>query len=151
VEALTDELEQGAWELIQRVDELGGAVAAIEAGFVQDEIEQSAFEWQQQVEGGERVIVGVNRYVEDESERVELHRIDPAAEQRQLERTARVRAGRNADDAERALAAVREEAGGEANLLPLMRDALRAMCTIGEICEALRSEWGLYDAIRARP
>ena len=150
IEALTDELEARAWELITRVDELGGAVEAIERGFMQDEIEQSAFEWQQQVERGERVIVGVNRYTEDEPEHVELHRLDPEAERRQLERTARVRAERNAKDAERALASVREAALGEANLLPPMREALRARCTVGEICETLRAEWGMYDAVRAR-
>jgi methylmalonyl-CoA mutase N-terminal domain/subunit len=152
IETLTDDLEAQAWELIERVDELGGAVAAIEAGFVQDEIEQSAFEWQQEVESGERVIVGVNRYTEESDEHVELLRIDPAAEQRQLERTARVRAERNADDAARAVAAVRDAARDETtNLLPLLREALRSRCTIGEICEALREEWGMYDAIRARP
>jgi len=151
VEALTDELEARAWELIQRVEELGGAVAAIEAGFVQDEIEQAAFAWQQQVESGERVIVGVNRFHEDEEMVVELQRIDPEAERRQLERTARVRAERSADEAARALAAVRETARGEANLLLPMRDALRARCTVGEICETLREEWGMYDAVRARP
>jgi methylmalonyl-CoA mutase N-terminal domain/subunit len=150
IEALTDELEARAWELISRVDELGGAVEAIERGFMQDEIEQSAFEWQQQVERGERVIVGVNRYTEDEPEHVELHRLDPEAERRQLERTARVRAERNAEDAARALAAVREAALGEANLLPPMREALRARCTVGEICETLRAEWGMYDTVRAR-
>jgi len=151
VEALTDELEARAWELIQRVEELGGAVAAIEQGFVQDEIEQAAFTWQQQVESGERVIVGVNRFHEDEEPHVELQRIDPEAERRQLERTARVRAERDAGEAARALAAVRETARGEANLLPPMRDALRARCTVGEICETLREEWGMYDAVRARP
>jgi methylmalonyl-CoA mutase, N-terminal domain len=151
VEALTDELESDAWELIARVDELGGAVAAIEAGFVQEEIEQSAFEWQQQVEHGERVIVGVNKYTEDAAERVELHRIDPAAERRQLERTARVRAERGADAATAALDAVREAARVETNLLPPMREALRALCTVGEICEVLRAEWGMYDQVRLRP
>jgi methylmalonyl-CoA mutase, N-terminal domain len=150
IEALTDQLEARAWELIEQVDGLGGAVEAIERGFVQDEIEQSAFDWQQQVERGERKIVGVNVYAEDETERVELHRIDPAAEQRQLSRTAKLRAARNADDAARALAAVRDAALGETNLLPPMRDALRARCTIGEICETLRAEWGMYDALRAR-
>jgi len=149
IEALTSELESRAWELIERVDERGGAVDAIEQGFVQSEIEQAAFEWQRQVERGERVIVGVNRYQEDEPERVELQRIDPAAERRQLERTARVRAERNSDEAARALDAVRNGAGADANLLPLMRDALRARCTVGEICEALRAEWGMYDALRA--
>jgi len=150
VEALTDELEARAWELIGRVDELGGAVAAIERGFVQDEIEQSAFRYQQEVERGERVIVGVNRYGEDEPEHVELLRIDPEAERRQLERTARVRAERNADDAARALDAVRETARSEANLLPALREALRVRCTIGEICNTLREEWGTYDAVRPR-
>jgi methylmalonyl-CoA mutase N-terminal domain/subunit len=133
------------------VDELGGAVDAIEQGFVQAEIEQSAFDWQQQVERGERVIVGVNRYHEDEPERVELQRIDPDAERRQLERTARVRAERNVGEAARALDAVRGASRGDANMLPVMREALRARCTIGEICEILRAEWGMYDAVRSRP
>src|SRR5436190_13809966 len=151
IESLTDELESCAAELIGRVDELGGAVAAIERGFVQDQIEQSAFEWQQQVERGERVIVGVNRFVEDEAQAVELQQIDPEAERRQLARTARVRAERSAEEAAAALAAVRTAALGETNLLPPMRDALRARCTVGEICEVLRAEWGMYDALRARP
>jgi methylmalonyl-CoA mutase N-terminal domain/subunit len=150
VEALTAELEAAALELIGRVDELGGAVVAIERGFVQDEIEQSAFEWQQQVERGERTIVGVNRFAEDDGARVELQKIDPEAERRQLERTARVRAERNAEVAAAALVAVVEAARGEANLLPPLREALRARCTIGEICEALRAEWGMYDALRSR-
>ena len=150
VEALTDELEARAWELIERVDELGGAVAAVEAGFVQEEIERAAFEFQQQVESGERPIVGVNVFVEEADERVELLRIDPEAERRQLERTARVRVERSAEEAAAALAAVREAARGEANMLPVMREALRARCTVGEICETLREEWGMYDALRAR-
>ena len=150
IEALTDELEARAWELIARVDEAGGAVAAVESGFVQEEIERAAFEFQQQVEAGERVIVGVNAFHEESDERIELLRIDPAAERRQLERTARVRAERNAEEAAAALAAVREAARGEANLLPPMREALRARCTVGEICEALREEWGMYDALRPR-
>jgi methylmalonyl-CoA mutase N-terminal domain/subunit len=150
VEALTGELEARAWELIERIDELGGAVAAIEQGFVQDEIERAAFAWQRQVESGERVIVGVNAFVEEGDERVELLHIDPGAERRQAERTARVRVERNAEDAAAALAAVREAARGEANLLPPMSKALRARCTVGEICETLREEWGMYDAVRAR-
>jgi methylmalonyl-CoA mutase, N-terminal domain len=150
VEALTDELEARALELIARVDELGGAVEAVERGFVQDEIEQSAFEWQQQVERGQRVIVGVNRFAEDESQAVELQRIDPEAERRQLARTARIRAERNPEAVAAAIAGVREAALGETNLLPPMREALRAHCTVGEICEALRAEWGMYDTLRAR-
>ncbi|HWX08790.1 MAG TPA: methylmalonyl-CoA mutase family protein, partial [Gaiellaceae bacterium] len=150
VESLTDELEARAWELIERVDELGGAVEAIEQGFVQGEIEQAAFLWQRAVENGERVIVGVNSFQDEEIEKVELHRIDPETERRQLERTAKVRAGRNAEEAARALQAVRAAAAGDENLLPLLREALRAYCTVGELCETLREEWGMYDALRAR-
>jgi methylmalonyl-CoA mutase N-terminal domain/subunit len=146
IESLTEELEARAWELIERIDELGGAVAAVEQGFVQDEIDQAAFRWQQEIESGERVIVGVNRFTEGDEESIELHRLDPEAEKRQLERTARVRADRNAQEAEAALAAVRETARGEANLLVPMREALRARCTIGEICNVLREEFGMYDA-----
>jgi methylmalonyl-CoA mutase N-terminal domain/subunit len=151
VEALTDELEQRAWELIGRIDELGGAVAAIEQGFVQDEIEAAAFRYQREIETGERVIVGVNRFTEEESEEVELQRIDPAAEARQRERTARVRAERDPEAAAAALAEVRRLSRGQANLLPAMREALRAHCTIGEICNELRDQWGTYDAVRTRP
>ena len=149
IEKLTDELEQRASELIEQIDERGGAVAAIEQGFIQEEIEQSAFRYQQQVESGERVIVGVNEFHEAEEEPIELHRLDPAAEQRQLERTARLRAERNAEEAAAALARVREAARGTENMLPPMREALRARSTVGEICEVLRDEWGMYDAQRA--
>jgi methylmalonyl-CoA mutase, N-terminal domain len=146
IEALTDELEEKTWDLIQRIDELGGAVSAVEQGFVQDEIEQAAFRWQQDVESGERVIVGVNRFTEGDAEPIELHRLDPEAEKRQLARTARVRAERSADETERAVAAVRETARGEGNLLVPMREALRARATVGEICNALRAEFGTYDS-----
>jgi methylmalonyl-CoA mutase N-terminal domain/subunit len=145
LETLTRELEEKASELIEQVDELGGAVAAIEAGFVQGEVEEAAFRWQQEVESGARVIVGVNRFAEHEQEPIELHRLDPEIERRQLERTARVRAERDPTAAEAALAEVRRAAGGTENLLPPMREALRARCTIGEICGALRDEFGTYD------
>jgi methylmalonyl-CoA mutase N-terminal domain/subunit len=146
VEALTDELEQRAWELIERVDEAGGAVAAIEQGLVQGEIDDASYRYQAQVEAAERVIVGVNRFVEPEAEPIELYRLDPEAERRQVERTARVRAERNAEEAAAALGEVRRVAAGEGNLLVSMREALRARCTIGEICNALRDEFGTYDA-----
>jgi methylmalonyl-CoA mutase N-terminal domain/subunit len=149
IEALTDELEAQALELIERIDDLGGAVRAVEHGFVQREIEDAAFRYTAQVEAGERVIVGVSRYAEEESEPIELHRLDPAAERRQVERTARVRAERNAAAAEGALAEVRRVAAGDENLLPAMREALRARCTIGEICNELRDVFGTYDAQRS--
>jgi methylmalonyl-CoA mutase N-terminal domain/subunit len=146
LEALTRELEERAWTLIEQIDELGGAVEAIEQGFIQHEIEEAAFEYERQVEAGEKVIVGVNRFDEGDEEDVELHRLDPEAERRQIERTQRVRAERDAPAANAALARVREVARGDGNLLYPMRDALAARCTVGEVCNALREEFGTYDA-----
>jgi methylmalonyl-CoA mutase N-terminal domain/subunit len=146
LEALTRELEERAWELIVQIDELGGAVEAIEQGFTQREIEEAAFQFERQVESGERVIVGVNRFHEDEQEAIELHKLDPEVERRQVERTRRVRAERDAKAAEAALARVGETARGSGNLLHPMREALAAACTVGEICDALRAEFGTYDA-----
>jgi methylmalonyl-CoA mutase N-terminal domain/subunit len=149
VEALTDELAERASELIARIDELGGAVAAIEQGFIQAEIEASAFRFQTEVESGERVVVGVNAFVEDTGGEVELLQVDPAIERRQCERTARVRAERDGDAAARSLTAIRIAAQTDTNLLRPMRDALRARCTVGEICGVLRELWGTYDAHHA--
>jgi methylmalonyl-CoA mutase N-terminal domain/subunit len=146
IETLTDELEAAARELIERVDEVGGAVEAIEQGFVQREIEDAAYKHTAAVESGEKVIVGVNRYQEQEAEPIELHRLDPEAERHQIERTAKVRAERNADEAAKAMAEVRRVAESDANLLPPMRDALRARVTVGEICNELRDVFGTYDA-----
>ena len=147
IEALTREFEERARELIERIDELGGAVAAVEQGFVQREIEDAAFAYQRQVETGERVVVGVNRFTEGEGEEeIELHRLDPEIERRQVERTQRVRAERDGEAASSALERVRGAALGTENLLYPMREALAARCTVGEICGVLREELGTYDA-----
>jgi methylmalonyl-CoA mutase N-terminal domain/subunit len=146
IEALTDELEQQARVLIAHIDELGGAVAAIEQGFVQGEIEASAFRHQREIEASERVVVGVNAFTDHDQERVELLQVDPASEQRQRERTARARAARDAAAADAALVEVRTTAESDANLLPPLREALRAGCTVGELCGLLRELWGTYDA-----
>jgi methylmalonyl-CoA mutase N-terminal domain/subunit len=146
IETLTDQLEERARELIARIDELGGAVAAIEQGFVQSEIEASAFRYQTDVESGERVVVGVNAFTEDGGERVELLRLDPEIERRQRERTARVRTERDSAAARAALDEVGRVAATDANLLPALREALRVRCTVGEICGVLRELWGTYDA-----
>ena len=148
VEALTDELETRARALIEQVDALGGAVAAIEAGWVSEQIEESAFRWQREVEDGERVIVGVNRFTTDAPDRVELHRLDPAIERAQLERLQALRAGRDSAAVEEAVAEIRRLAPTAANLLPALRTALAARATVGELCGALREEWGTYDAVR---
>jgi methylmalonyl-CoA mutase N-terminal domain/subunit len=146
IESLTRELEERARELIEHVDELGGAVAAIEQGFTQHEIEESAFEFERGVESSDKVIVGVNRFAEDEEEEIELHSVDPEAEKRQVERTRRVRAERDQRAADEALGRVRDAARGTDNLLPPMRDALAAGCTVGEVSNELREQFGTYDA-----
>ena len=148
VESLTDELEAQATALIERIDELGGAVAAIEAGWVQEQIEESAFAWQRAIESGERVIVGVNRFTSDDPERVELHQLDPEIERAQRARTQAVRASRDVADVEAAVAEVRRVAESDENLLPPLSVALAARATIGELCGALRELWGTYDASR---
>jgi methylmalonyl-CoA mutase, N-terminal domain len=145
VETLTHELEERALELIGEIDERGGAVAAIEAGWIQSEIEAAAYEYTGAVESGAVKIVGVNAYAEDAAEeRIELHRLDPESERRQVERTRAVRAGRDEDAAVAALGAVRAAASGTDNLLPPIRAALAAYCTVGEVCGTLREEWGSY-------
>ena len=113
---------------------------------MQDQIEESAFRWQREVETGERVIVGVNRFTTDEPERVELHRLDPAIERAQRERTQALRASRDAAAVEAAVAEVARRAETEENLMPALREALAARATIGELCGALRELWGTYDA-----
>jgi methylmalonyl-CoA mutase, N-terminal domain len=151
IEYLTDELERRAVELLEEVDRRGGAVAAVEAGFIQDQIEESAFAFQSGMESGEIVVVGVNRFQDDSRAEPELYRLDPEAEQRQLDRTRSVRAGRDGSAVERALTAVRSAAeGGDDNLLIPMRDALEARATVGEVCEVLRGVWGTYDATKSR-
>src|SRR3954466_187445 len=146
IEALTTALADQARELIAEIDGMGGAVAAVERGWVQDQIEQAAFAHHRRVQSGEEVIVGVNRYTEGGGERIELHTIDPEAERRQVERTRAVRARRDAGAVELALAEVGRVAGREDNVLPPMREALRMEATVGEVCRVLRASWGTHDA-----
>ncbi|WP_460068749.1 acyl-CoA mutase large subunit family protein [Streptomyces sp. YKOK-I1] len=144
VESMTDDMEAAARGLMHRVEELGGAVAAIEQGFQKDEIERNAYRIAQETDSGERVVVGVNRFRLDEEEPYEPLRVDPAIEARQAERLARLRAGRDRPAVENALAALRKAARGEDNVLYPMKEALRARATVGEVCGALREVWGTY-------
>ncbi len=146
VEALTDDLEALAWDLIGQVDALGGAVAAIEAGFPQRLIEDSAYAAARRQESGDDVVVGVNRYVTDGSTDVPLMEIDPALASGQLERLHAMKAARSGVLVGDRLAAVRAAAAGDDNLLPPMRSALAAEATIGEICGELRAVFGSYGS-----
>ncbi|MDR7280743.1 acyl-CoA mutase large subunit family protein [Catenuloplanes atrovinosus] len=144
VEAMTDEIERGARELIDRVFAFGSSVAAIEAGFQKREIEASAYRTAQEIDAGDRVVVGVNRFATDTEEPYEPLRVDPAIEAAQAERLARLRAERDGDAVTRALSTLRDAAAGTENVLYPMREALRARATVGEVCHALRDVWGTY-------
>ena len=144
VESMTDAIEAAVDELMDQVEELGGAVAAIEQGFQKREIERSAYAVAQQIDSGERVVVGVNRYVLDTEEPYEPLRVDPAIEVAQRDRLAELRADRDATAVDKALDGLVVAAAGAGNVLYPMKDALRARATVGEVCDALRGVWGTY-------
>jgi methylmalonyl-CoA mutase N-terminal domain/subunit len=144
VEALTDEIEERAQEYLDKIEGMGGAVSAIEAGWIQSEIHESAFRVQQGVETGERVVVGVNRYEEESEDPVELLRFDEEQVRRQEQRLRELRERRDTPAVERALAEVEGTARGSGNLLEPMREALRLRATLGEVSDALRRAFGEY-------
>ncbi|MBX5442265.1 MAG: methylmalonyl-CoA mutase family protein [Solirubrobacteraceae bacterium] len=145
VEALTDRLEEQAYEYFRRIDELGGMVAAVKQSFPQREIADAAFELQQQIDSGERIVVGVNAFTEGDDAEPPILRIDPALERKQVERVRAVRARRDGAAVEASLAALREAAARpDVNLMPLLVDAARVHATEGEIVEALQEVWGSY-------
>ncbi|RPE34374.1 acyl-CoA mutase large subunit family protein [Kitasatospora cineracea] len=144
VEAMTDEMEAAALELMAKVEDMGGAVAAIEQGYQKGEIERTAYRIQQEQDSGERTVVGVNRFQLAEEEPYEPLRVDPAIEAQQAERLARLRAGRDTSAVDRALSQLRKAAEGTDNVLYPMKEALAARATVGEVCDALRGVWGTY-------
>ena len=144
VESLTNEVERLAYEYIARIDEMGGAVAAIEAGFQMDEIEEAAYQYTKSIDDDERVVVGVNKFTVDEEPEPKVFPIDSALEPAQVKRLAAYKANRDASAVATSLEAVRTEARGTGNVLPAMKDALRAKATLGEISDALRDVFGVY-------
>jgi methylmalonyl-CoA mutase, N-terminal domain len=144
IESLTDELERLAGEIVEKVDVRGGAVAAIEAGYYQDEIHEAAYRIQRGIETGERIVVGVNRFVDAPGKPVELQRISEEETSRQMERLRQLRASRDRRAVDVALADVEETARGADNLLPPMREALRMRATLGEVSDVLRRVFGEY-------
>ncbi len=144
VESMTDEVERLAWEYIERIDELGGAVAAIEQGYQMDEIEQSAYEYTTSIDDDERVLVGLNRFQIDDEPEPSVFPIDPALEPAQTARLADYKANRDHPAVAAALEGVRVTANGDGNLLYPMKEALRAGATLGEVSDALRDVFGQY-------
>jgi len=147
VEALTDEIEKGIQEYMDKVEAMGGVVPAIEQGFFQKEISDSAYDYAKRKASGDRPVIGVNKYVDaQEDQKIEVHQLDPESEARQIRRLKQVRADRDQDRAQKALdnllAVARDE---DANLMPATIEAVRAHLSMGEITGALREVFGSYQ------
>jgi methylmalonyl-CoA mutase N-terminal domain/subunit len=144
IEAMTDEIEAAAEALMDRIEEMGGAAAAIERGFQKAEIESAAYQVAREIDEGERVVVGVNKFITDGDEPYEPLRFDPAIEANQAARLAALRESRDSGVVSRAISELKTTAEGTGNVLYPLRDALRADATLGEVCDALRDVWGEY-------
>ena len=142
VESLTDEIEKRAYELMDEVEEMGGSVRALE--FMQKEIEESAASYHERYRSGQDIVVGVNKYVTDTVDDVDILKVDPEAEKRQLERLKKFKENRDQARVDAKLQALRETAEGEGNLLHPIREALAADASIGEVCGAMREVFGEY-------
>ena len=145
IEALTDRMEAAAYEYFRKIDELGGMVEAIKQNYPQREIADASFRYQQEVDEGGRIVVGVNRYADQPEEPIEILRIDPALERKQIDRLQTAKARRRGEDVERALGVLREAAATEANLMEPILDCARAGATEGEIVESLQHVFGTYS------
>jgi len=146
VEALTNEVEQGAWEYIRRIDALGGMVAAIEKGYPQREIAEASYRYQLAIDKKEKIIVGVNHFVTPEKP-IEVLQIDESVARRQAARLNKLRTDRSSAEVHRRLNALRRAAAGNDNLMPFIYDAVKAYATLGEVCEAMRTVFGAYEEV----
>jgi methylmalonyl-CoA mutase, N-terminal domain len=146
VETLTNEVERGAWDYIEKIDAMGGMVAAIERSYPQREIAEASYRYQMAVDKKEKIIVGVNDYVAEEKP-LEVLQIDETVAHRQAARLSKLRADRSNDEASRRLAALRKAAEGKDNLMPFLFDAVKAYATLGEICDAMRDVFGTYEEV----
>jgi methylmalonyl-CoA mutase N-terminal domain/subunit len=144
IEQLTHDIEDRARHYLERIDALGGMLRAIETGYVQKEIQESAYRYQRAIETEEAIVVGLNNFQSKEETRVQTLRVDPAIEQRQIERVRAVRTHRNAAVAETALAKLEQAARGTENLLPRILECVEAYATVGEISNRFRNVWGEY-------
>jgi methylmalonyl-CoA mutase N-terminal domain/subunit len=145
IEKLTDDIEREAQQLMARIDRMGGTLAAIESGFIQREIQESAYRQQVAIDSGTAVVVGVNRFTEDDKGSGGAFQIDPEVERRQVERVQAVREGRDAEASRRSLAAVSAAARDGSNLMPPIVAAVEAHATVGEIADAMRTVFGEHE------
>jgi methylmalonyl-CoA mutase N-terminal domain/subunit len=144
VESLTDRLEREAYDYFERIDRLGGVVAALNENFFQREIAEASYRYQQEVEDGRRLIVGVNAHTSDDDDQVEILRISPDVERRQRHRLNAVRGRRDAAAVQASLERLSADAASDRNVMPALMDCARAYASEGEICDALRAVWGIY-------
>ena len=144
VEYLTDEMERRAMEYIDRIDQMGGMVAAVERGFPQQEIAKSAYEFQKAVDSGERVIVGVNKFQSEEEEPIPILKIDPEVERRQVQRVREFRARRDKAKWAEGIERVKDAARGSDNIMEAVVHAVKAGATLGEISDCFREVFGVY-------
>ncbi|MEI6225087.1 MAG: methylmalonyl-CoA mutase family protein, partial [Deltaproteobacteria bacterium] len=144
VEYLTDEMEKRALDYIRRIDEMGGMLRAVEEGFPQKEIAESAYRWQREVESGDRVVVGVNEFRSEGDAPIPLLRIDESVARAQTARLQAVRASRSADKVAETLAGVERACRDGANVMPPIIEAVKAYATLGEVCDVFRKVWGQY-------
>jgi methylmalonyl-CoA mutase N-terminal domain/subunit len=148
IEKLTDDLEEEAYDYFRRVEDLGGVLACIENGFFQQEIADSAFHFQQEVDAGQYMVVGVNAYEDDAPLRIPILEMDPQGYERQCARLEDLRNTRDQDAVQRALEHLHAAAAGETNMMPSIVEAARAYATLGEITDVLREEFGLYQEMQ---
>jgi methylmalonyl-CoA mutase N-terminal domain/subunit len=144
VEALTNRLEEEAYRYFELIDEHGGMVEAVKQNVPQREIAEASYRFQQEVESGQRIIVGVNGYEVTDEEPIATLKVDPESETRQVESLRVMKAGRDGAAVERTLAALKQGAAGDVNLMPLIVEAARSYVTLGEMCDALREVWGIW-------
>jgi methylmalonyl-CoA mutase N-terminal domain/subunit len=145
-EYLTDQIEEKALEYIQKIDEMGGAMAAIEKNYIQNEIHAAAYRFQQEMEAGEEIVVGVNKYQVEEEIELEQLKVDPAIEADARNRLKELRQKRDPNKTSELLTRLEKAAKGDENLLPLFIESVENDLTLGEICNVLRQEWGEYQA-----
>jgi methylmalonyl-CoA mutase N-terminal domain/subunit len=146
IEKLTDEIEKRAMDYIDKIDQLGGSVVAVEKGYIQQEIQDAAYRYQKEIETGDRVIVGVNRFQAKEPPPQGLLKVDPRVREVQIKRLAELKASRSSQGVKASLEELKKVARGEGNLMVPILSCVRAYCTLGEVCDALRSVFGEYES-----
>jgi methylmalonyl-CoA mutase N-terminal domain/subunit len=146
IETLTNEVERGAWEYIEKIDAMGGMVAAIERSYPQREIAEASYRYQMEVDKKEKIVVGVNSYVTEEKP-LDILQIDETVARRQADRLNKLRADRSSDEVARRLTALRNAAQGSENLMPFIYDAVKSYATLGEMCDAMKDVFGTYEEV----